>query len=71
MSIVGTKALADDAENNLEINGRISLNLLNLANTDIFFAGLADVNQMVVSDAPVVRAARSKPQPLRAIRLRE
>jgi translocation and assembly module TamB len=44
MAIVGTKALGDEAENNLEINGRISLNLLNLANTDIFFAGLADVS---------------------------
>ncbi len=43
MTVSGTKALADDAVNDLEINGRVSLNLLNLAKTDVFFAGLADV----------------------------
>ncbi len=43
MTISGTKALADDAVNNLEINGQVSLNLLNLAKTDIFFAGIAQV----------------------------
>lgn len=41
--ISGTKALADDAINDLAIDGRISLNLLNLLTKDTFFAGLADV----------------------------
>lgn len=43
MVITGSKALVEDADNNLEINGRVNLNLLNLAVTDVFFAGLADV----------------------------
>jgi translocation and assembly module TamB len=43
MTISGTKAIADDAVNDLDINGKVSLNLLNLAKTDVFFAGLADV----------------------------
>lgn len=41
--ISGTKAFADDAVNDLAIDGRISLNLLNLLTKDTFFAGLADV----------------------------
>lgn len=43
MTISGTKALVDDAENSLDVNGKINLNLLNLAKTDVFFAGVADV----------------------------
>ena len=43
MTISGTKALADDAINDLAIDGRINLSLLNLAKTDIFFAGAADL----------------------------
>lgn len=39
----GTKAFADDAINDLAIDGRLSLNLLNLLTKDTFFAGLADV----------------------------
>ncbi len=41
--ISGTKAFADDAINDLAIDGRLSLNLLNLLTKDTFFAGLADV----------------------------
>lgn len=43
MAIAGTKALAADAVNDLSINGRISLNLVNLFTKDTFYAGLADV----------------------------
>ncbi len=43
MTISGTKGIVDDAENNLEINGKVNLSLLNLAKTDVFFAGVADV----------------------------
>jgi len=43
VSVSGTKALAAEAVNNLSVDGRISLSLLNLAKTDIFFAGIADV----------------------------
>jgi translocation and assembly module TamB len=45
MTIAGTKALADDASENLEINGRVNLSLLSLflKDTDAFFAGFADV----------------------------
>lgn len=41
--ISGTKALASDAVNDLAIDGRLSLNLLNLFTKDTFFAGMADV----------------------------
>jgi translocation and assembly module TamB len=41
--ITGIKAFADDVNNDLAIDGRVSLNLLNLLTKDTFFAGLADV----------------------------
>ncbi|MEO6655775.1 MAG: translocation/assembly module TamB domain-containing protein [Pyrinomonadaceae bacterium] len=44
MTIAGTKALTDDGINNLSIDGRINLNLLNLASKDTFFAGFADAS---------------------------
>jgi translocation and assembly module TamB len=44
MTISGTKALSDSATNNLAIDGRVNLNLLNLATKDTFFAGLADTS---------------------------
>ncbi|MBX7056225.1 MAG: translocation/assembly module TamB domain-containing protein [Pyrinomonadaceae bacterium] len=43
MTISGRKALVDDGVNDLSVDGRINLTLLNLAATDIFFAGFADV----------------------------
>ncbi len=44
MTIAGSKALADGVENNLTIDGRVNLNLLNLATRDTFFAGFADTS---------------------------
>lgn len=42
MSITGTKALTDSATNDLAIDGRVNLNLLNLFTKDTFFSGFAD-----------------------------
>ena len=44
MTISGTKALTDDAVNDLSIDGRVNLTLLNLFSKDTFFAGLADTS---------------------------
>lgn len=44
ISIRGTKAFSENAVNDLSVDGIISLNLLNLATKDVFFAGLADVS---------------------------
>ena len=43
MTISGTKAFTDEGINNLSVDGRISLNLLNLVTKDTFFAGTAEV----------------------------
>ncbi|QQS31749.1 MAG: translocation/assembly module TamB domain-containing protein [Acidobacteriota bacterium] len=42
MAIAGTKALSETAINNLAIEGRVNLNLVNLFVKDTFFAGYAD-----------------------------
>jgi translocation and assembly module TamB len=42
--ISGTVALKDDVVNNLNIDGRINLSILNALSRNTFFAGLADVN---------------------------
>lgn len=42
MTIAGVKALTADGTNNLSIDGRVNLNLLNLVTKDTFFAGFAD-----------------------------
>jgi translocation and assembly module TamB len=44
MTIAGTKALTEDGVNNLSIDGRVNLNLLNLVSRDAFFAGFADTS---------------------------
>jgi translocation and assembly module TamB len=46
MTIAGTKALADDAVEDLSINGRVNLALANLVfkDTDAFFGGFANVS---------------------------
>ncbi|MEO7538403.1 MAG: translocation/assembly module TamB domain-containing protein [Pyrinomonadaceae bacterium] len=44
MTISGTKALTEEGVNNLSIDGRVNLNLLNLATRDTFFAGFADAS---------------------------
>jgi translocation and assembly module TamB len=42
MIVAGTKALTDDGINDLTIEGRVNLSLLNLATRDTFFGGFAD-----------------------------
>ncbi len=42
MTILGTKALTDAGINNLAIDGRVNLNLINLFVKDTFFSGFAD-----------------------------
>lgn len=42
--VSGTKSLLDDGINNLTIDGRINLSILNAISPNAFFAGLADVN---------------------------
>ncbi|CAN5373244.1 hypothetical protein BH10ACI3_BH10ACI3_02800 [soil metagenome] len=44
MTIAGSKALSADAVNNLAIDGRVNLNLLNLTTKDTFFSGFADTS---------------------------
>lgn len=44
MTIAGTKALTDNGINNLSIDGRVNLTLLNLLTEDTFFAGFADAS---------------------------
>lgn len=44
MTIAGTKALSDNGINNLSIDGRVNLTLLNLLTKDTFFAGFADAS---------------------------
>jgi len=44
MTISGTKALGEAGSNNLSIDGRVNLNLLNLVAKDIFFSGFADTS---------------------------
>jgi len=42
MTIAGIKALTDNGNNNLSIDGRVNLTLLNLLTKDTFFSGFAD-----------------------------
>ncbi|MBK8465804.1 MAG: translocation/assembly module TamB domain-containing protein [Chloracidobacterium sp.] len=44
MTIAGTKALTDNGNNNLSIDGRVNLTLLNLLTKDTFFSGFADTS---------------------------
>ncbi len=44
MSIVGVKALTADGINNLAVDGRVNLKLLNLLTKDTFFSGFADTS---------------------------
>ena len=55
VAISGTKAFTDDGINNLSIEGRINLNLLNLATTDTFFAGVADVSMRLAGPNKTAR----------------
>lgn len=55
MTIVGTKALTDDGSNNLSIDGRINLTLLNLVTKDTFFAGFADTSVRILGPNSTAR----------------
>lgn len=44
VTIAGTKALTENGINNLSIDGRVNLNLLNLVSKDTFFSGFADAS---------------------------
>ncbi len=59
LTIAGTKALTDEGVNNLSVDGRVNLSLLNvipgIAGSDTFFGGFADVSMRL---AGVNRSAR-------------
>ncbi len=55
MSISGRKALSDSATNDLSIDGRVNLTLLNLTARDTFFSGFADTSVRILGP-------NSKPQ---------
>ena len=44
MTILGKKALTSDGTNDLSVEGRVNLNLLNLVSKDTFFSGFADTS---------------------------
>jgi translocation and assembly module TamB len=44
MTVAGTKALTSNGRNDLSIDGRVNLNLLNLVSKDTFFSGFADTS---------------------------
>lgn len=44
MTIAGTKALTSDGMNDMTVEGRVNLNLLNLVSKDTFFSGFADTS---------------------------
>jgi len=52
LTIAGTKAFTDEGNNDLSINGRINLSLLNIipsiSASDTFFAGFADVSMRLI-----------------------
>lgn len=47
MSVTGTKALSDAVNNDLSIDGRVNLALLNLVSKDAFFSGFADTTMRI------------------------
>lgn len=53
--ISGAKALRDDGINNLNIDGRINLSLLNAVSPNVFFAGFSDVNVRVTGPNTTAR----------------
>ncbi len=57
MTIAGTKALTEDGSNNLSVDGRVNLNLLNLFTKDTFFAGLADTSIRFVGPNKTARVS--------------
>lgn len=55
MTIAGRKALTDDGTDDISVDGRVNLNLINLFTKDTFFAGLADTSIRVVGPSGTVR----------------
>ncbi len=55
MTIAGTKALTDNGINNLSIDGRVNLTLLNLLTKDSFFAGYADASVRLIGPNATAR----------------
>ena len=55
MTINGTKALSENGTNNLTVDGRINLNLLNFVAKDTFFSGFADVAVRLVGPNSTAR----------------
>ncbi|HEY8563212.1 MAG TPA: translocation/assembly module TamB domain-containing protein [Pyrinomonadaceae bacterium] len=51
----GTIALRENGINNLNVNGRINLSILNAISRNTFFAGLADVNVRLTGPNPTAR----------------
>ena len=59
MTIAGTKALTENGMNNLSIDGRVNLSLLNLAVKDTFFSGFADASVRLVGPNSTARLSGS------------
>ena len=55
MTIAGTKALTENGVNNLSIDGRVNLTLLNLITKDTFFAGFADTSVRLIGPNTTAR----------------
>jgi translocation and assembly module TamB len=55
MTIAGTKALVDGGMNNLSIDGRVNLSLLNVFVDDVFFSGFADTSIKLIGPEPTAR----------------
>ena len=55
MTIAGTKALVDTGINDLSIDGRVNLNLINLFTKDTFLAGFADTSVRVLGPNATAR----------------
>ena len=59
MTIAGTKALTENGINNLSIDGRVNLNLLNLVSKDTFFSGFADSSIKLIGPNSTARLSGS------------
>lgn len=57
--ISGTKAIADTVENQLAVDGKLNLALLNLLTKDLFFAGSADGSVRLVGRNPEAKLTGS------------
>lgn len=55
MTIAGTKSLTENGINDLSIDGRVNLNLLNIVSSDTFFSGFADTSVRLVGPNATAR----------------